>query len=100
MTMRLFTNFLFRHFDLLVGPPLQRRPSKKPHLLDEPLFGRVRLLEISLGILYRTDYRCESIPKIRMRAQKRQESLVTHFRCAHLLNFRRLTESQKYTASI
>src|SRR5271169_2023459 len=33
--------------------PLHRLSSQKPHLLDDPLFGRVGLLEISLRVLYR-----------------------------------------------
>src|SRR5271168_1651861 len=53
MHLRLLTNFPFRHFDLPLRPPLHRLSSQKPHLLDDPLFGRVGLLEISLRVLYR-----------------------------------------------
>jgi hypothetical protein len=94
MHMRLLTNFSFRRFDLLLRPPLQGLPPKKPHFLDQPLFDRVRLLEISLRVLYRADYRRESLSKIGMGAQKRQKSFVTNFRCRHLLNFRQLSNRQ------
>jgi len=89
MHMSLSTNFSFRRFDLLLGPPLQRLPPKKPHFLDQPLFDRVGLLEISLPVLYRADYRRESLSKIGMRAQKPQNSFVTNSRRRHLLNFPR-----------
>jgi hypothetical protein len=52
MHLRLLTNLSFRNFDLPLRPSLHRLPPQKPHLLDDPLFGRVRLLEISLRILY------------------------------------------------
>ena len=55
MHMRLLMNFSLRHFHLLLRPPLQRLTTQKPHLLDNPLFGRISLLEISLRILYRAD---------------------------------------------
>jgi hypothetical protein len=72
MHVRLLANFSFRQFDLPVGPPLQRLPTQKLHLLDDPLFSRVRLLEISLRVLYRADYRRNAISKIRMCVKKRK----------------------------
>jgi hypothetical protein len=74
--MRLLTNFSFRHFDLPLRPPLQRLPPQKPNLFEDPLFGRVGLLEISLRVLYRAHYRCESISKIRVLLEKRQKLRV------------------------
>jgi len=94
MHMRLLANFPFRHFDLLLGPPLHRLPTQQSHLLDDPLFGRVRLLEISLRVLYCADDRCDSISKIGMRAYKRKQSLVTHCPCRHLLKSRRSPNRQ------
>ena len=72
MHARLLTNGSFRQFDLLVGPSLQRLPPQKLHLLDDPLFSRIRLLEISLRVLYRADYRRNAISKIRMCVKKRK----------------------------
>ena len=92
--MGLSTNFSFRRFDLFVGPPLHRLASEKPHLLEKTLFGRVGLLEISFRILYGADYRYESISKLRVRAEKRQQSLVTHFPCRHPLNLPRFSNRQ------
>jgi hypothetical protein len=48
--MRLLTNFLLRHFDLPLRPPLHRLSPQKPHLLDDPLFGRVGLLSLVVAI--------------------------------------------------
>ena len=76
MHLSLLTNFLFRHFDLPLRPPLHRLPPQMPHLLEDPLFGRVRLLEISLRVLYGADYRRESISKIRVLLEKCQKLLV------------------------
>ena len=72
MHMRPLTNFSFRPFDLPVGPPLQRLPPQKLHLLDDPLFSRVRLLEIPVRVLYRADYRRNAISKNRMCVEKRK----------------------------
>jgi hypothetical protein len=47
-------------------------PAQKLHLLDDPLFSRVRLLEIPLRVLYRPDCRRNAIPKIRMCVKKRK----------------------------
>src|SRR5580704_2237317 len=85
MHLRLLTNFSFRPFDLPLRPPLQRLSPQKSHLLDDPLFGRVRLLEISLRVLYRADYRCESISKIGVLLEKRQKLLVAELRRRHRL---------------
>ena len=43
----LAANFPLRRLDPLVRPILQRLAAQKPHLLDEALFGRVRLPEPS-----------------------------------------------------
>src|SRR5271169_4673266 len=69
MHRRLLTYFSLRRFDLVLGPALHRLPPQKPHLLDNPLFDRVGLLEISLRIRYRHRYRYryESIAKTRVR---------------------------------
>src|ERR1700675_5125067 len=85
MHLRLLTNFSFRPFALPLRPPLHRLPPQMPHLLEDPLFGRVRLLEISLRVLYGVDYRRESISKIRVLLEKRQKLLVAEFRRPHLL---------------
>src|SRR5580704_15004881 len=100
MHMRLLTNFSLRHFHLPLRPPLQRLPPQKPHLLDDPLFGRVSLLEISLRVLYGADYRCESISKIRVLLEKCQKRLVAEFRRRHLLSLHRFVESIAYPASL
>src|ERR1700686_4912086 len=65
-------------------PPLHRLPPQMPHLLEDPLFGRVRLLEISLRVLYGADYRRESISKIRVLLEKCPKLLVAEFRRRHL----------------
>src|SRR5271167_859873 len=96
MHLRLLTNFSFRDLDLPLGPPLHRLSPQKPHLFDDPLFGRVRLLEISLRVLYGADDRCESISKIRVLLEKRQKFLVAEFHRRHLLSLRRLVESTAY----
>src|SRR5271170_2004584 len=83
MHMRLLTNFLLRHFHLLLRPPLHRLTPQKPHLLDDPLFGRIGLLEISLGILYRADNRRDSFPKTGASLDNCQKRFVTKFRRRH-----------------
>src|SRR5271155_5587203 len=100
MHLRLLTNFSFRNFDLPLRPPLHRHPPQKPHLLDDPLFGRVGLLEISLRVLYGADYRCESISKIRVLLRQCQKLRVAEFRRRHLLSLRRLVESTTYRTSL
>jgi len=45
MHLRLLTNFSFRHFNLVLRPPLHRLAPQKPHFLDNPLFNRVSLLD-------------------------------------------------------
>ena len=86
MHLRLSANFPFRRFDLPLGPSLHRLPPQEPHLLDDPLFGRVRLLEVSLRILYGNSYRCDSVSKIRMRVENGQKRLVAEFHRCHLLS--------------
>ncbi|MFZ2109671.1 MAG: hypothetical protein WAV18_30565 [Roseiarcus sp.] len=46
-------NFPLRRRDPLVRPILQRLAAQKPHLIDEPLFGRVRLPEVSVQVPHR-----------------------------------------------
>jgi hypothetical protein len=94
MHVRLSANFSFSPSDLLVGPSLQRLPPQKLHLLDDPLFSCVRLLEIPVRVLYRADYRRNAISKIRMCIEKRKQSFATHFRCRHLLKLRRASNRQ------
>src|SRR5215475_10515607 len=47
---RPLTNVALPRFHLVRAPTLQRRPPQRPRFLDNPLFGRVRLLEIALRI--------------------------------------------------
>jgi hypothetical protein len=82
--MRLLTNFSFRHFDPLLGPPLASRPNS--HISSTiPLFDRIGLLVISLRVLYRTDYRCESLSKTGVRRIAKTASLLSS-RLRHSLN--------------
>src|SRR5271156_1650429 len=60
----------------------------------------VRLLEISLRVLYDADYRRESISKIRVLLEKCQKLLVAEFRRRHLLSLHRFVESTAYCASL
>ena len=69
MHLRLLTNFSFRHLNPVLRPPLDRRAPQKPHFIDNPLFNRVSLLEISIAVLYGTRYRCEPVSKLRMRSE-------------------------------
>src|SRR5271163_4352839 len=84
MRRRLLTNFSLRRFDLVLGPALHRLPPQKPHFLDNPLFDRVGLLEISLRIRYRHRYRYESIAKTRVRLKNCRKRRVAVFRRRHL----------------
>src|SRR5271157_4101436 len=84
MHRRLLTNFSLRRFDLVLGPALHRLPPQKPHFLDNPLFDRVGLLEISLRIRYRHRYRYESIAKTRVRLKNCRKRRVAEFRRRHL----------------
>ena len=59
MHLSLSTNFSFRRFDLVLGPSLHRLPPQQPHLLHDPLLDRIGLLEVSLAVLYRPNYRRE-----------------------------------------
>src|SRR5271156_5698835 len=83
MHVRSLTNFSFRYFHLLLRPPPQRLTPQKPHLLDDALFGRIGLLEISLTILYRADYRNDSRPKTGVRLENCQKRLVAQLRRRH-----------------
>ena len=85
MHLRLSTNFSFRRFDLVLGPSLHRLPPQQPHLLHDPLLDRIGLLEVSLAVLYRPNYRRESISKTRVRLETGQNRLVAKFRGRHLL---------------
>ena len=85
MHLSLSTNFSFRRFDLVLGPSLHRLPPQQPHLLHDPLLDRIGLLEVSLAVLYRPNYRRESISKTRVRLETGQNRLVAKFRGRHLL---------------
>src|SRR5271163_2713258 len=84
MRRRLLTNFSLRRFTLALGPALHRLPPQKPHFLDNPLFDRLGLLEISLRIRYRHRYRYESIAKTRVRLKNCRKRRVAEFRRRHL----------------
>jgi hypothetical protein len=86
MHVRLLTNFSFRHFHLLLRPSLQRLTPQKPHLLDDPLFRRIGLLEISLRILYRADYRHDSRPKIGDVARRRRGRTIPRLMLLSILD--------------
>src|ERR1700734_1055727 len=79
-------NFPLRRRDPLVRPILQRLAAQKPHLLDEPLFGRVRLPEVSVQVPHRAHYRRQSVAKTRMGLKKRQKRFVAEFHCRHKSN--------------
>jgi hypothetical protein len=76
-------NLLFRRRDPFMGPALHRLSTQKPHFLDEPLLGRVRLHEGSLRIPDSPDNRRHSIAKLRMASKKRQKGFVAQFRRRH-----------------
>jgi hypothetical protein len=59
-------DFPFRHLDPIVRPTLQRLAAQKPHLLDQPLFGRVRLPEIAVEVPHRAHDRRHPVAKTRM----------------------------------
>src|SRR5208337_1907775 len=80
------TNFSFRRFDLVLGPSLHRLPPQQPYLLHDPLLDRIGLLEVSLAVLYRPNYRRESIAKTRVRLETGQNRLVAECSGCHLLN--------------
>ena len=69
--------------DPLVGPSLQRLAAQKPHLLDQPLFGRVRLTEVAAEVPHRANYRRHSVAKTRIRPEKGQKRFVAEFRRRH-----------------
>src|SRR5208337_410651 len=73
-------------FDLVLGPSLHRLPPQQPHLLHDPLLDRIGLLEVSLAVLYRPNYRRESIAKTRVRLETDQNRLVAECSGCHLLN--------------
>src|SRR6516225_966259 len=94
------TNFLLRRFDLVLGPALQRRPPQQPHFLNNPLFHRVGLLEISLVVRYSKGYRYDSLAKTRVRLKKCQKRLVAEFRRRHFAKSPSIRESPAYAASL
>jgi hypothetical protein len=79
-------NFPLRRRDPLVRPILQRLAAQKPHLLDEPLFGRVRLPEVSVQVPHRAHHRRQSVAKTRMGLKKRQKRFVAEFHRRHKSN--------------
>ena len=82
---RLLTNFAFRHVNLVLRPALQRNPPQQPHLIDNPLFNGIGLLEIAIAIRYSTCDRCDPVAKLRMRRKNCQQRLVAEFRRRHAL---------------
>ena len=46
-------NVSLRRLDPFIRPILQRLAAQKPHLLDEPLFGRVRLTQVPVHVPHR-----------------------------------------------
>ena len=85
MHLRLLTNFLFRHFDLPLRPPLPRLPPQMPHLLDDRPSAVSALLRFP-SEFSTADYRRESISKIRVLLEECQKLLVAEFRRRHLLS--------------
>ena len=79
----LAANVPLRRFDPLVRPTLQRLAAQKPHLLDQPLLGGVRLSEVSVQVPHRADYRRQSVTKMRMGLAKRPKRFVAEFRRRH-----------------
>jgi hypothetical protein len=79
----LAANVPLRCLDPLVRPALQRLEAQKPHLLDKPLFGRVRLQEVSVQVPHRAYYRRHSVTKIRMGLEKGQKHFVAEFHRRH-----------------
>ena len=79
----LATNVPLRRLDALVRPTLQRLAAQKPHFLDQPLLGGVRLSEVSVQVPHRADYRRQSVTKMRMRLAKRPKRFVAEFRRRH-----------------
>ena len=86
MHLSLSTNFSFRRFDLVLGPSLHHLPPQQPHLLHDPLLDRIGLLEVSLAVLYRPNYRRKMIAKTRVRLETGQNRLVRSCSGRHLLN--------------
>lgn len=72
----LATNVPLRRLDPLVRPSLQRLAAQKPHFLDQPLLGGVRLSEIAVQVPHRADYRRQSVAKMRMRLAKRPRLIL------------------------
>jgi len=96
MHLRVLTNFSLSRGHLVLAPALHRRPPQKPHFLDNALFDRVGLLEISLRIRYRDGYRREPIAKTRVRLKNCQKRLVAECRHSHLLTLY-LDSNHQYT---
>jgi hypothetical protein len=76
-------NLPFRHHDPLIGPAAHRLPAQKPRFLDQPLLGGVSLAEISVRVPNHVDDRRQSLAKLGMAVEKRQERCVTQFRRRH-----------------
>ena len=79
----LAANVPLGRLDPLVCPPLQRLAAQQPHLLDKPLFGRVRLPEVSGPVPHRAHDRGHSVAETRMGLEKRQKRFVAEFRRRH-----------------
>jgi len=79
----LAANVPLRGLDPLVRPTLQRLLAQKPHLLDETLFSRVRLREVSVQVPHRACDRRHSVTKTRMGLEKGQKRFVAEFHSRH-----------------
>ncbi len=79
----LAANVPLRRLDPLVRPALQRLAAQKPHLFDKPLFGRVRLSEVSVQVPHRPNDRGQSVAKTWMSFKKRQKRFVAEFHRRH-----------------
>ena len=92
----LAANVPLRCLDPLVRPALQRLEAQKPHLVDKPLFGRVRLQEVSVQVPHRAYYRRHSVTKIRMGLEKGQKRCVAEF-CHRHGSIPSIAESSVYS---
>ena len=79
----LTANVPLRRLDPLVRPTLQRLAAQQPHLLDKPLFGRVRQPEVSVQVPHRAHDRRHSVAETRMGLEKRQKRFVAEFHGRH-----------------
>ena len=83
----LAANAPLRRLDPTVRPTLQRLAAQKPHLLDKPLLGHVRLPKLAVKVPYRANDRRQPVAKMRVRLQKRQKRFVADFHRRHGAEF-------------